>query len=876
MRALAFILVGLYGALALPATHGDNVLCTSDALFTSLSRDGRSFCSSVLEGRCHQEATPTQYATYDPTVISQHCKCVMTTDTCKESATPTGLSSHDGADVTSVTVTKDGSLVTVTVTHTQTSTTEGGGDSESGGQSTTRPITSSDPTFGTTATPDSTSSGSDDGAPGRASPPSSSSGSSRVGTGTSDATSSSQDPNIGDTTRDSSTATTTDPRSGSSPSSGVPEQTGSSSEPRQSSSSGSAQTDSLSSSTESGRWNASSTSLGLSSTGSPGTATSDSSSSGQSSGSNDGGPETTRSDDTPESSTTATLGSSNTTAPPLSSETGSTRSATSQADLTSGPGSSPSSSGASSPGSASLSVIIPTLLPNTTTAAANTSNTASSGITTTLPPTANTTSTATGPQQTLPAANFTQVTRTGAVAEETCYHLPQDPLHGRTRRAMLRNDELREHNYTIPFPYIESVDFDEDGVDPLFLTLRDAARGTHYIDVSSRSQLSIVDSLGNAMTLDGRGVHFSTNSCRYDVSMTIDGLYAQLATLSGQVCSKGRLLLLEQRMDNTAFRQAVNLRDQCGNPVDRAVRKYPLLKVGDSECSDVGVSDDDATKGRWLFECAFPGSESGAMRCQRAVATDIVKFLFVAPFGGSCPDLSTVITTLEATSQDFLTPASLRTELYDKGLNETQRGEADLAVMYYEQLWEILKQAFSKTRTKPPGVAGAIQQYVDTYSSFGSFENDLCRDLHAPDPPLNVSLRAGAAYLPVVAVLSAPPPRPPRALNLTIQDQAKVACCPRGSVSNYGQTTAGNNGSCTYPDSALIANSGCVCGRTAAGASVAFEYSECENFVARCATDADCATEGHPGFLCLTGSCCGGGVCIDPYECSRNGTGLLG
>lgn len=440
---------------------------------------------------------------------------------------------------------------------------------------------------------------------------------------------------------------------------------------------------------------------------------------------------------------------------------------------------------------------------------------------------------------------------------------------------MLRIDELREHNYTIPFPYIESVDFDEEGVDPLFLTLRDAARGTHYIDVSSRTQLSIVDSLGNAMTLDGRGVHFSTNSCRYDVSMTIDGLYAQLATLSGEVCSKGRLLLQGPRMNNTAFRQAVNLRDQCGDPVGRSVREHPLLRVGDTECGDAGASDADADRGRWLFDCAFPGSDSAAMRCRRAVASDVVKFLFVAPFGGSCPDLSTVVTTLEASSQDFLTPASVRAELYDKGLNETQRGEADLAVMYYEQLWEILKQAFSKTRTRPPGVASAIQQFVDTYSSFRNFEDDLCADLHAPDPPLNMSLRAGASYLPAVAALSAPPPRPPAALNLTIQDPSKVACCPRGSVSNYGQT-GGDNATCAYPDSAILGSSGCVCGRTAAGASVAFEYSECENFVARCATDADCASEGHPGFLCLTGSCCGGGVCIDPYECSRNGTGLLG
>lgn len=72
MRAAAFLLVCLSGALALPATQGDSVSCTSDALFTSLSRDGRDFCSSVVEGRCHQGTTPTQYATYEPSVISKH------------------------------------------------------------------------------------------------------------------------------------------------------------------------------------------------------------------------------------------------------------------------------------------------------------------------------------------------------------------------------------------------------------------------------------------------------------------------------------------------------------------------------------------------------------------------------------------------------------------------------------------------------------------------------------------------------------------------------------------------------------------------------------------------------------------------------------
>lgn len=70
MRALAALVAGLHGAVGLAAPHDDGGPCSRDALFTSLSRDGRSFCSSVVEERCHREATPTQYATYDPTVIS--------------------------------------------------------------------------------------------------------------------------------------------------------------------------------------------------------------------------------------------------------------------------------------------------------------------------------------------------------------------------------------------------------------------------------------------------------------------------------------------------------------------------------------------------------------------------------------------------------------------------------------------------------------------------------------------------------------------------------------------------------------------------------------------------------------------------------------
>lgn len=429
---------------------------------------------------------------------------------------------------------------------------------------------------------------------------------------------------------------------------------------------------------------------------------------------------------------------------------------------------------------------------------------------------------------------------------------------------MLHNADLREHNKTIPFPYVESVDFAVDGVDPLFVTLRDAAQGTHYLDVSNRSYVSLVDSLGNAVLLNGQGIHFSTNSCRYDVSLKVDSLYKQLAALSGEACSKGGLV---ERMHDLKFNQTLYLHDQCGHAVKQSIRKYPLLKVGGTECNDIAV---DESLGKWAFDCTFPGSDSGTLRCQRAVRTGIFKFLFVDPFGGACPDLSTVITTLEATSQDFLNAESLRAELYNQGLTDAQRREVDLTVMYYEQLWEILKQALSKSRARPPATLSAVEQYIATYDELRNFEEDVCEDLHAADLPLKMSLRAGVSLVDAVARLNWAPTEP-KAYNVTVQDPDSVACCAGGSRSSY----EGHNGTCAYPDTALIAGTGCVCGVTASGAALAFEYTECDNFVSRCETDADCDENGHGGFACLVGSCCGGGVCVDPYACAQDGIMLV-
>lgn len=78
MRALFFLLIARYSARALPATQASSLLrCTRDALFTSLFRDGRHFCASVVSDRCGKGSTPTQFATYDPDVLYSHVSLSM-------------------------------------------------------------------------------------------------------------------------------------------------------------------------------------------------------------------------------------------------------------------------------------------------------------------------------------------------------------------------------------------------------------------------------------------------------------------------------------------------------------------------------------------------------------------------------------------------------------------------------------------------------------------------------------------------------------------------------------------------------------------------------------------------------------------------------
>ncbi|ENH67164.1 hypothetical protein FOC1_g10002797 [Fusarium oxysporum f. sp. cubense race 1] len=453
-----------------------------------------------------------------------------------------------------------------------------------------------------------------------------------------------------------------------------------------------------------------------------------------------------------------------------------------------------------------------------------------------------------------PAANFTHVTRTAAISQETCYTLP-NPDGDSTRRALLYNARLREDNVSIPIPYIESVEFEKDGVNPLYLTVRDEQGVIYYVDISHRGRLSVVDPNGYLVALDAEGIHFSGSNCTYDISISIDDMYEQIADLAGVQCAA----LKHKRAEDLDFSQVLYLHDQCENPVDRSVRQYPQLLVGDTVCADVAVDDDT---GRWDFECTFPGSESGSLRCQLAIKNKVVDFISTDPFGGACPDLSTVVTTLEESGQDIVDPEQLRKDLANQGLSSDRaKQEADAAVVAYTQLWQALGAIFTKSTETSQG---ALEDYIDVYNSRRSFENDICQSLHEGEIPLNLTLIAGATRIPAITTLNWAP-EITKPYNITVQDSSRIACCPNSAVAE------GEGATCSYPRDAIIPGTGCVCGKSAAGVGIAFEWTECTNYKGSCEADGDCGD----GYLCLTGSCCGGGVCVDVFACSENGTDLV-
>ncbi|KAF4453304.1 hypothetical protein F53441_4034 [Fusarium austroafricanum] len=392
-----------------------------------------------------------------------------------------------------------------------------------------------------------------------------------------------------------------------------------------------------------------------------------------------------------------------------------------------------------------------------------------------------------------PAANFTHVTRTAALSQETCYFLPEDPEGDSTRRALLYNSRLREDNVSIPIPYIESVEFEKDGVNPLYLTVRDEEGGIYYLDISHRGRLSVVDPDGYIVTLDAEGIHFSGGNCTYGISITIGDMYEQIANLAGVQCAA---LKQQKRAEDLDFSQTLYLHDQCGNPVDRSLRQYPQLLVGDTVCADVAVDKDT---GQWDFECTFPGSESGSLRCQWAIKNKVVDFISTDPFGGSCPDLSTVVTTLEQSGQDIVDPSELRQDLVNQGLStDRAKQEADAAVVAYTQLWQALGAIFTKGEESSKG---ALEEYIDVYNTHRSFENDICQSLHEGEIPLNLTLIAGATRIPAITTLNWAP-ESTRPYNITVQDSSRIACCSNSSVAE------GEGETCAYPREAIIPGTG--------------------------------------------------------------------
>lgn len=65
MLPLLPLFVSLLGALPWVAGEAVVVSCVRDALFTSLYRQGRSFCSDLLENPCGKVTAPPQYLTND-------------------------------------------------------------------------------------------------------------------------------------------------------------------------------------------------------------------------------------------------------------------------------------------------------------------------------------------------------------------------------------------------------------------------------------------------------------------------------------------------------------------------------------------------------------------------------------------------------------------------------------------------------------------------------------------------------------------------------------------------------------------------------------------------------------------------------------------
>lgn len=71
---LAFVILAILPTVLAFSASDIILVCTKDALYSSLYQHGREFCSAVLDGQTCEIVTPTEYVTYDPQVISSHVR----------------------------------------------------------------------------------------------------------------------------------------------------------------------------------------------------------------------------------------------------------------------------------------------------------------------------------------------------------------------------------------------------------------------------------------------------------------------------------------------------------------------------------------------------------------------------------------------------------------------------------------------------------------------------------------------------------------------------------------------------------------------------------------------------------------------------------
>lgn len=451
------------------------------------------------------------------------------------------------------------------------------------------------------------------------------------------------------------------------------------------------------------------------------------------------------------------------------------------------------------------------------------------------------------------ASNFTSATQAAAASLPSCYHLPV-ASDGQVHEVRLKSFEIvQQENVTFPFPFIESVFFDADMIHPLYLSIRDGAMGVHHIDVSGSNHIAIIDSVNTALRIDQFGVHFTTQDCSYDYSVVMPNMYEQVAVRSGKMCSGGNKL--SNQRDNH-FSQILYLRDQCGDAVGRSIRKSPSLSIADTSCNVMGVDD---KRGKWTFDCLFPSSDSDLSQCTDSVKV-MLRNLLYDPFDGACLDLPSVITTLKDSAEDFLGEMTIKHILYQFTTNDAERAVVDGIAVHYRQIWSMLQAALANHLNSH----SALRVDVDTYQQHRSLDHDACDAAHPAIDSFNMSLHAGATFDQSIAKLTKLPENG-QPFNITIQNPAKVACCAPGRIATQNQTS----GICSYPADALLPGTGCICGLTASEKAIAFKSRECDSFDTTCQTDADCGKSGDKQLLCLTGTCCGAGVCFDPFECSQ-------